>query len=115
HGLGRCYVGAAELLSKDGRRRAVTAAQVSETRFERSSFGVMVHYQIHSSQWPVEIGGLHIDESQPSAVLVQIFVGDLVNLNIQQANHGKIFRPCDAAKGYNRSRRTIASEQFTQS
>src|SRR4026209_1492507 len=74
----------------------------------------MVDDQIDSSQRCAEIRWLDVDQSQPGAVLVEIVVGNPIDLNIQQANHGEVLRPRDAAKSNDRGRGPISSEQFAQ-
>ena len=52
-------------------------------------FGMMIDHEIDSTQRLFEIRRLDIDKRQASAVLVQIVVGNSVDLNVEQANHGQ--------------------------
>jgi len=62
----------------------------------------------------VEVRRLHVDEGQAGAVSVQLVMRDLVDLDIEQADHRNILRPCDAAECDNRRRRPVASQQLAQ-
>src|SRR5439155_12207331 len=75
---------------------------------------MMIHYQIDSSEGLVKIGWLDVNQSQPCTVLMQIFVIDSVDLDIQQTDHREVLRPCDLAEGDNRSRHPISSQESLQ-
>ena len=51
----------------------------------------MIYHQIDSSEGLVKIGRLDVDQSQLRAVFVQIFIGDPIDLDIQEVDHRKIF------------------------
>ena len=74
----------------------------------------MIHHEIDSAQGLAEIRRLHVNQGQPCAVFVEIFVVDSVDLDIQQTDHREVLRPCDLAEGDNRSRHPISSQERLQ-
>src|SRR5262249_23441987 len=112
--LRRFHPDGPQILCKNRGCRAITGSKIGKTGLERRPLRVMIYHQIHSSESLLEIGRLDIDQSQLRAVFVQIFIGDPIDLNIQEADHCKIFRASHLTKGYNRRRNTIASQKFAQ-
>jgi hypothetical protein len=112
--LGRFHPGGAQIFGEDRRGRAIVAAQIGEACFESDSFWMVIDHEVDTPQRLLEVRRLHVDERQAGAVVVQILIGNLLNLNVEQTHHGQILRPRDGAKSDDRGRRPIAPEQLAQ-